>query len=96
MVSAEEIESTTKRSFRTCRANAGLATAQYLTWSGKLIEGSGVTPDIGIALDPEALQQGRDTQLENAMQMLKGENSVHDTHSESYYQGGNSRQYANF
>ncbi len=48
----------------------GLATAQYLTWSGKLIGGSGVTPDISVALDPEALQQGRDTQLQRALQVL--------------------------
>ena len=49
----------------------GLATAQYLTWRGKLIEGSGITPDMEISLDPEALMQGRDTQLEKAHEVLE-------------------------
>lgn len=48
----------------------GIATAQYLTWSGKLIEGSGIQPDLQVGLDPEELQQGRDTQLERAVQIL--------------------------
>lgn len=49
----------------------GLATAQYLTWNGKLVEGSGVMPDVQVPLDPEALQQGRDIQLEKALQVLE-------------------------
>ncbi len=50
----------------------GLATAQYLTWNGKLIEGAGVIPDGEVFLDPDALQLGRDTQLEEAMHVLNG------------------------
>lgn len=49
----------------------GLATAQYLTWNGKLIEGSGITPNVEVALDPQALLHGRDTQLEKALEILK-------------------------
>jgi len=49
----------------------GVATAQYLTWNGKLIEGSGITPDIEVALEPEALLQGRDSQLEKALAILR-------------------------
>jgi carboxyl-terminal processing protease len=49
----------------------GLPTAQYLTWGGRLIEGSGVLPHIEVALDPQALQHGRDTQLEKAFEVLK-------------------------
>src|SRR5947209_5779877 len=48
----------------------GLATAQYLTWNGKLIEGSGITPDLEVSVDPEALWRGRDTQLEKALEIL--------------------------
>jgi C-terminal processing protease CtpA/Prc len=49
----------------------GIATAQYLTWNGKLIERAGVTPDVQVTLDAEALQQGRDTQLEKAIEVLQ-------------------------
>ena len=49
----------------------GLATAQYLTWNGKLIEGAGITPDVEASLDPEALQHGRDIQIERAIEVLK-------------------------
>ncbi len=49
----------------------GLATAQYLTWNGKLIEGAGVTPNVEVGLDPDRLQQGRDTQLEKAIEILQ-------------------------
>ncbi len=48
-----------------------LATAQYLTWNGKLIEGGGISPHIEIGLDPDALLQGRDTQVEKAKEILK-------------------------
>ena len=49
----------------------GLATAQYLTWDGKLIEGAGVTPDVEVGLDPDGLQHGRDTQREKAIEILQ-------------------------
>jgi len=49
----------------------GLATAQYLTWNGKLIEGSGITPEVAVDLDPDALQRGHDTQLEKAIESLQ-------------------------
>jgi carboxyl-terminal processing protease len=49
----------------------GLPTAQYLTWNGKLIEGAGVAPDLEVGLNPEALQHGRDTQLEKTVEILE-------------------------
>jgi carboxyl-terminal processing protease len=49
-----------------------LPVAQYLTWYGKLIEGSGVSPHIEVGLEPEALLVGRDTQLEKALEILRG------------------------
>jgi carboxyl-terminal processing protease len=39
---------------------------QPLPSNGKIIENHGVTPDIEVRLDREALQDGRDTQLEAA------------------------------
>jgi len=48
-----------------------LPVAQYLTWSGKLIEGVGVAPHIEVSLVPEALLKGRDTQLEKALELLR-------------------------
>lgn len=50
----------------------GLATAQYLTWNGKLIESAGVAPNVEVGLDPDSLQQGRDTQLERAIEIIQG------------------------
>lgn len=48
----------------------GLPVAAYLTWQGVLLEGRGVSPDIGVDLPRDALQQGRDTQLEAAIRRV--------------------------
>ena len=34
-------------------------------------EGIGITPDIEVPLDPELLKQGRDSQLERALQYIR-------------------------
>jgi carboxyl-terminal processing protease len=45
-----------------------LPTVNYLTWSGKSFEGSGVIPDIHVPFQPEAAVKGADVQLEAAVQ----------------------------
>ena len=45
-----------------------LPTVNYLTWSGKSFEGSGVIPDIHVPFQPEAAVKGADVQLEAAIQ----------------------------
>lgn len=45
-----------------------LPTVNYLTWSGKSFEGSGVIPDIHVPFEPEAALRGSDNQLEAAIQ----------------------------
>lgn len=41
----------------------------WQTWSGMHIEGKGVEPDIPVDFSPEASEQGKDPQLERAMQI---------------------------
>jgi carboxyl-terminal processing protease len=45
--------------------------AQSLTPDGKVLEGYGVIPDIIVGLDKQALLDGRDTQLERAINYIK-------------------------
>ena len=45
-----------------------LPTVNYLTWSGKSFEGSGVVPDIHVLFEPEVALSGADPQLEAAIQ----------------------------
>ena len=45
-----------------------LPTVNYLTWSGKSFEGSGVIPDIHVPFAPEAAVKGTDVQLDAAIQ----------------------------
>ena len=45
--------------------------AQSLTPDGKVLEGHGVIPDIIVGLDRQALVDGRDTQLERAINYIK-------------------------
>ena len=45
--------------------------AQSLTPDGTVLEGHGVIPDIVVSLDRQALLQGRDTQLERAVEYIK-------------------------
>ena len=47
----------------------GLPVAAYLTWKGRTIEGTGVTPDVTVDLPYESLKAGRDDQLSKALQL---------------------------
>jgi C-terminal processing protease CtpA/Prc len=46
----------------------GLPVAAYLTWQGLLLEGKGVSPHVVVELSSKALQQGRDPQMEKAIE----------------------------
>jgi carboxyl-terminal processing protease len=48
----------------------GLPTAGYLTWQGTMLEGKGVEPDHPVELSYEALREGRDTQMEKAIEVV--------------------------
>ncbi len=48
----------------------GLPTAGYLTWQGTMLEGKGIEPDHPVDLSYEALREGRDTQMEKALEVL--------------------------
>jgi carboxyl-terminal processing protease len=48
-----------------------LPTVNYLTWSGKSFEGSGVIPDIHVPFNPEAAVNGTDVQLDAAIQQAR-------------------------
>jgi C-terminal processing protease CtpA/Prc len=45
-------------------------TSQSLTPDGTVLEGHGVIPDIHVSLDRQALLEGRDTQLERAVEYI--------------------------
>ena len=49
----------------------GLPVAAYLTWQGRMLENDGITPAIPAELSREALREGRDTQLESAVEVAK-------------------------
>lgn len=49
----------------------GLPVAAYLTWQGRMLENSGIAPKFSIELSREALKQGRDSQLETAIEVAK-------------------------
>ncbi|MDA2926958.1 S41 family peptidase [Acidobacteria bacterium AH-259-G07] len=48
-----------------------LPVGMYLTWRGEKIEGKGVRPDFPVDLSYEALLEGRDNQLEKAMEVVR-------------------------
>jgi carboxyl-terminal processing protease len=48
-----------------------LPVAAFLTWRGSNLEGSGVSPDIEEPVNPSLLVQGRDTQLERAVEGVR-------------------------
>jgi carboxyl-terminal processing protease len=50
----------------------GLPAAAYFTWQGQLLEGKGISPDVLVELSCEDLRQGRDTQMEKAIEVVKG------------------------
>jgi len=50
----------------------GLPVAAYLTWQGRILENDGITPAVSTELSREGLREGRDTQLETAIDVVKG------------------------
>ena len=50
----------------------GLPVAAYLTWQGRMLENNGIVPKFSIELSRDALKEGRDTQLETAIEVAKG------------------------
>jgi carboxyl-terminal processing protease len=51
----------------------GLPVAAYLTWQGRMIEGKGVTPSVGVEMKPEHLLAGVDSQMQAALDHLRDE-----------------------
>jgi C-terminal processing protease CtpA/Prc len=49
----------------------GLPVAGYLTWQGRTLENNGITPAFSVDLSRDALRQNRDTQLEQAIEVVK-------------------------
>ena len=49
----------------------GLPVAGYLTWQGRMLENNGITPAFSVDLSRDALLEGRDTQLEQAAEVVK-------------------------
>ena len=48
-----------------------LPLAAYLTWQGRMLENNGIVPKFSIEFSRDALMQGRDTQLETAIEVAK-------------------------
>lgn len=49
----------------------GLPTAGYFTWQGTMLEGKGVEPEHPVDLSYEALREGRDMQMERAIEVVQ-------------------------
>ena len=49
----------------------GLPVAAYLTWQGRMLENNGIVPKFQVDLSRDALRDGRDTQLETAVEVVK-------------------------
>ena len=49
----------------------GLPVAAYLTWQGRMLENNGIVPSIVADLSREALREGKDTQLEKAVEVAR-------------------------
>ena len=47
------------------------AIANYISASGKTLEGNGVTPDVEVSPDAEALRNGKDVVLEAALKWIQ-------------------------
>ena len=45
--------------------------AQYFTWMGTNLDGRGLVPDVEVAYSPEASWDGRDNQLERAVDVVR-------------------------
>ena len=48
----------------------GLPVAGYLTWQGRMLENNGITPAVSTDLSRDALREGKDTQLEKAVEVV--------------------------
>ena len=48
-----------------------LPAAAFFTWQGKSFEGQGILPDVLVEWSPHAVQEGRDNQLEKALEVIK-------------------------
>jgi len=49
----------------------GLPVAAYLTWHGRMLENNGIVPKFSIELSRDALRDGRDSQLETAIEVAR-------------------------
>jgi len=49
-----------------------LPVVSFRTWNGNTLEGTGVEPDFAVDLSREALKEGRDNQLQEAIRIAKG------------------------
>lgn len=49
----------------------GLPVAAYLTWQGRMLENNGIVPSIVADLSREALREGKDTQIEKAVEVVR-------------------------
>jgi C-terminal processing protease CtpA/Prc len=49
----------------------GLPVAAYLTWQGRVLENNGIVPTFSVELARDALREGRDTQLQIAVDVSK-------------------------
>jgi len=49
----------------------GLPVAAYLTWQGRMLESNGIVPKFWVELSRDALREGRDRQLETAIEIAK-------------------------
>jgi C-terminal processing protease CtpA/Prc len=49
----------------------GLPVAGYLTWQGRMLENNGIVPTASADVSRDALREGKDTQLEKAVEVAK-------------------------
>lgn len=63
-----------------------LPVAAYYTWKGTNLEGRGVTPNVEVPLDTEALLDGADSQLQRAVKAVHAQS--HDTPSVNRHEPG--------
>lgn len=49
-----------------------LPVAAYLTWQGRLIEGKGVSPNLGVEMRQDQLLAGEDPLMQRALEVVRG------------------------
>jgi len=49
----------------------GLPVAAYMTWQGRMLENNGIIPRFAVELSRDGLKDGRDTQMETAIEVAK-------------------------